>query len=92
MSALAKRLVSVAAIIAAAGAGLWAGETGIIKLPLTSEASTPEGHPAATGPVIYYRDPSGKPLYSLTPRNTDGGEAYVPVRASDDISFDPKPK
>ena len=92
MSALIKGLVSVAAIIAAAGAGLWAGETGIIKLPLTSEASTPEGHPPATGPVIYYRDPSGKPLYSLTPRNTDDGRPYEAVRASDDVSFDPKPK
>jgi Cu(I)/Ag(I) efflux system membrane fusion protein len=92
MSAVIKGLFAVAAIIAAAGAGLWAGETGIIKLPLTSVASTPEGHPAATGPVIYYRDPSGKPFYSLTPRNTDDGRPYVAVRASDDVSFDPKPK
>ncbi len=33
MSAFIKGLVPVAAIIAAAGAGLWAGQTGMIKLP-----------------------------------------------------------
>ncbi len=27
------------------------------------------------GPVIYYRDPDGKPFYSLTPRTTDDGTA-----------------
>jgi Cu(I)/Ag(I) efflux system membrane fusion protein len=92
MSAVIKGIVSVAAIIAAAGAGLWAGQTGVIKLPLTPGAAQQEEHPAATGPVMYYRDPNGKPLYSLTPRNTHGGEAYLPVRASEDISFDPNPK
>ncbi len=92
MSAFIKGLVSVAAIIAAAGAGLWAGQTGMIKLPLTSAAAMPEEHPAATGPVIYYREPGGKPFYSLTPRNTEDGRAYLTVRASEDVSFDPKPK
>jgi len=86
-----KGLVSVAAIVAAAGAGLWAGQTGLLKLPMSAAAMTEE-HPAATGPVIYYRDPNGKPFYSLTPRNTDGGQAYVPVLASEDVSFDPKAK
>jgi len=92
MSAFIKGLVSVAAIIAAAGAGLWAGQTGMIKLPLTSAAAMPEEHPAPTGPVIYYRDPGGKPFYSLTPHNTEDGRAYLTVRASEDVSFDPKSK
>ena len=34
MSALIKGTATVAAIVAAAGAGLWAGQTGVIKLPL----------------------------------------------------------
>ncbi|MBN9290106.1 MAG: efflux RND transporter periplasmic adaptor subunit [Hyphomicrobium denitrificans] len=92
MSAFIKGLVSVAAIIAAAGAGLWAGQTGMIKLPLTSAAAMPEEHPAPTGPVIYYRDPGGKPFYSLTPHTTEDGRAYLTVRASEDVSFDPKSK
>jgi len=92
MSAFIKGSVSVAAIIAAAGAGLWAGQTGMIKLPLTSAAAMPEEHPAPTGPVIYYRDPGGKPFYSLTPHTTEDGRAYLTVRASEDVSFDPKSK
>ena len=75
MSPLTKGLVSVAAIMAAAGAGLWAGQTGMLKLPMTPAVAMTEEHPEATGPVIYYRDPSGKPFYSLTPRNTDGGRS-----------------
>ncbi|MBY0560105.1 efflux RND transporter periplasmic adaptor subunit [Hyphomicrobium sp.] len=92
MSALTKGLVSVAAIIAAAGAGLWAGQTGLLKLPLSPAAAMTGERPDATGPVIYYRDPSGRPFYSLSPRNTDGGQVYVPVLASEDVSFEPKPK
>ncbi|RUP07410.1 efflux RND transporter periplasmic adaptor subunit [Hyphomicrobium sp.] len=92
MSALTKGLVSVAAIIAAAGAGLWAGQTGLLKLPLSPVEAMSGAHSAAIGPIIYYRDPSSRPFYSLSPRNTDGGQAYVPVLASEDVSFEPKPK
>jgi Cu(I)/Ag(I) efflux system membrane fusion protein len=42
----------------------------------------------AAGPVIYYRDPAGKPFYSLAPKNNDAGQPYVAVRASEDIHFD----
>jgi Cu(I)/Ag(I) efflux system membrane fusion protein len=84
-----KGLVSVAAILVAAGAGLWSGQTGLLKLPMPAVAMS-EAHPAVSGSVIYYRDPNGKPFYSLTPRNTEGGQAYVPVLASEDVTFDPK--
>jgi Cu(I)/Ag(I) efflux system membrane fusion protein len=47
--------------------------------------------PAPTGAVIYYRDPDGKPAYSAEPRKTPDGRDYVPVRASEDVSFDDKP-
>ncbi|MBY0559783.1 efflux RND transporter periplasmic adaptor subunit [Hyphomicrobium sp.] len=92
MSALSKGLVFVAAVIAAAGAGLWAGQNGIVRLPShpTAAINAPRAEP--TGPVIYYRDPDGKPFYSLAPRNTDGGAPYVAVHASEDVSFEPKPK
>ena len=89
MSALIKGMATVAAIVAAAGAGLWAGQTGVIKLPLPASTVATETPPAkATGPVIYYRDPSGKPLYALTPKSTDDGQPYVAVHASEDVSFD----
>ena len=51
-----------------------------------------EEHPEATGQVIYYRDPNNRPLYSLAPKSTDGGQAYVPVHASEDVSFEPAQK
>ena len=89
MSALVKGMATVAALAAAAGAGLWAGQTGLLKLPLDSpsaERNMPA--PGGTGPVIYYRDPDGRPFYALTPKTTDSGRPYVAVHASEDVSFD----
>ena len=61
----------------------------MVKLPLLGSMVATEPSPAkATGPVIYYRDPSGKPLYSLTPKSTSDGQPYVAVYASEDVSFD----
>jgi len=91
MNALIRGTVTVAAVTAAAGAGLWADQAGLLKLPLSSPAAMAGAH-APTGAVIYYRDPDGKPFYSLTPKTADTGEAYVAVRASEDVSFEPKPK
>jgi Cu(I)/Ag(I) efflux system membrane fusion protein len=93
MSPLLKGMVTVAAVVAAAGAGLWAGQTGLVKLPIP--AMTPTKGVAQNevdGPVIYYRDPDGKPLYWPTPKSTDAGRPYVAVHAGDDAGFDaPKP-
>ena len=44
--------------------------------------------PAPTGEIIYYRDPDGKPFYSADPKNSDGGRSYLPVLASEDLSFE----
>ena len=43
---------------------------------------------AQAGAVIYYRHPDGTPSYSAEPRKTPDGRDYVPVRASEDVSFD----
>jgi Cu(I)/Ag(I) efflux system membrane fusion protein len=40
------------------------------------------------GTTIYFQDPDGKPLYSLTPKKTPDGRAWRAVPASADISFD----
>ncbi|MFC6049669.1 efflux RND transporter periplasmic adaptor subunit, partial [Methylobacterium hispanicum] len=42
----------------------------------------------ATGPVVYYRDPDGKPAYSLAPMLTADGRVFRAVRASEDVRFD----
>ncbi|KOX47875.1 cation transporter [Streptomyces purpurogeneiscleroticus] len=43
---------------------------------------------AAAGPVAYYRDPDGKPVYSLAPMVTADGREFRAVRASEDVRFD----
>ncbi|MCP3373541.1 efflux RND transporter periplasmic adaptor subunit [Bradyrhizobium cajani] len=77
---------TAAAILAAAGVALVAGRAmqpqpspGLLALA---------AHAADTGPPIYFRDPDGKPFYSLTPKKTADGRDYRAVRAGEDISFD----
>lgn len=42
-----------------------------------------------SGPVIYYRDPDGKPVWSLEAKKTADGRDFVAVLASEDISVNP---
>src|SRR6185436_12814145 len=81
-------LVAVAAVLtAAAGAsGLHlARETRPQLAMATPAAAEPAGEP------LYYRDPDGKPSYSLTPKKTADGRDFVAVPAGADVSFEPKP-
>jgi Cu(I)/Ag(I) efflux system membrane fusion protein len=43
---------------------------------------------APSGPVVYYQDPDGKPIYSAEPKNTPDGRPHRAVLASEDVSFD----
>ncbi|MBP1181813.1 Cu(I)/Ag(I) efflux system membrane fusion protein [Methylobacterium sp. PvR107] len=43
---------------------------------------------APSGPVVYYRDPDGKPVYSLAPMVTGDGREFRAVHASEDVRFD----
>jgi Cu(I)/Ag(I) efflux system membrane fusion protein len=88
MTPLPRRLTTAAALMVAAAAGYWGGHTGLIQLPLQEPMA---GMAQPSGPIIYYKDPSGRPFYALTPRNTDDGKPYLPVYASEDASVDPKP-
>nr|WP_244628515.1 efflux RND transporter periplasmic adaptor subunit [Tardiphaga robiniae] len=56
-------------------------------LPATADPSP--GQPAATGPIVYYRDPDGS-NYSLAPKKTASGKEYLAVRSSEDVSFEEK--
>lgn len=76
-----------AAIIAAAGAGLViraAQHPPSRAVAMVTSAAAAEDHSAP----IYFRDPDGKPSYSLTPRKTPDGRDYRPVPAGADVSFD----
>jgi Cu(I)/Ag(I) efflux system membrane fusion protein len=83
--------VTVAAAIAAAGAGFIAvrghlHSTGASNVALVSPASA-----QASEEPIYYQDPDGRPLHSLTPTKTPDGRDYRPVPASADLSFEDEP-
>ncbi|MCB4801569.1 Cu(I)/Ag(I) efflux system membrane fusion protein [Methylobacterium brachiatum] len=88
-------LAGTLAALAAGGAGYGAGRMGgPDPIPLFARAwagfaAGPEAPPeAATGPVVYYQDPDGKPVYSLSPMMTEDGRLFRAVQASEDLRFD----
>ena len=105
MSTLGKLTAIVLVAGAAGWAGLTAGERGITVASLSgmaemqlaalmgSDAAAMPGpddtHAEPTGPIIYWRHPDGLPEWSATATATADGRAYLPVRASEDLSLDP---
>ncbi|MCS3450527.1 MULTISPECIES: efflux RND transporter periplasmic adaptor subunit [Bradyrhizobium] len=76
---------AAAALLAAAGvAHIGRGLPSWVGANLAASAA----QAAEAGAPIYYRDPDGKPFYSLTPKKTADGRDYRPVAAGADISFD----
>ncbi|MDZ4096538.1 MAG: efflux RND transporter periplasmic adaptor subunit [Paracoccaceae bacterium] len=105
MSALGKLTATAIVAGAAGWAGLSAGEKGITVASLSvmveaqfaalmgndaaamPGAAAPKAEP--TGPIIYWRHPDGLPEWSATESVTADGRAFLPVRASEDLSLDP---
>jgi Cu(I)/Ag(I) efflux system membrane fusion protein len=78
----------VAALIAAAGGGFIAGRTQRQPVETSGMAVvTPAAAQTNVAP-IYYRDPDGRPLYSLMPAKTAEGRDYRGVPAGADINFE----
>ena len=76
--------IAAAALIAAVGGAFVADpvrKVGSIHLTIPASAKS-------AGAPIYYRDPDGKPFYSLNPKTTEDGRAYHPVPPGGDVSFD----
>src|SRR4029079_8968071 len=48
--------------------------------------------PAVERKVLYYRDPSGAPYWSATPKRDGTGRDYLPVYDEEEPSFDPSPQ
>ncbi len=85
----------LAAILAAGVGGYKLGLHGV-EMPgvgglVGTAPITATAKPAVSGPIIYYRDPDGAPIYSATPRRAKDGRAFHAVRASEDVSFEDKP-
>jgi len=93
--------LALAVVMAAGAGGYWAGQRSSAQPRLSwlrtlpwfeSAASMPvRANPDTSGPLIYYRDPDGRPIYSAEPRKTPDGRNFLAVHASEDISFDDKP-
>jgi len=88
-------LLIVSAILAAGLVGLTVGRSnsplpGWLSAMLPAAAKPSPAEPAATGPIVYYRDPDGLPDYSQTPKKTPSGKAYLAVHSSEDLSFEDK--
>jgi membrane fusion protein, copper/silver efflux system len=79
---------AVFAVILTAGiGGFWLGHQGVLT-GVTALGQTQASSLLPSGPVIYYQDPDGKPLYSADPMQTPDGRPYRAVLASEDLSFD----
>ena len=79
-------LGAAAAIFAAASAAFSVGE--ILRVKPLADVATSSAAAAESGAPLYYRDPEGKPFYSLTPRKTPDGRDWRGVPASADINLD----
>jgi len=86
---IASAVLTLAALTAAGAGGYYAGRHEL-RLPDLEALPHPSARaaPAVSGPVIYYRDPDGKPFYAAEPRRTTDGRALLPVHASEDVSFE----
>ncbi|ATU94477.1 efflux RND transporter periplasmic adaptor subunit [Phyllobacterium zundukense] len=82
--------LTLVAISAAGAGGYYAGSNGfrVEGLAFSGPATSKPASASATGPVIYYRDPDGKPFYAASPRKTAEGRDFLPVLASEDLNFD----
>lgn len=98
MSRILLTALALTALTAAGAAGYFAGTRGLV-LPgldrlhhafMDRSPVAPKAEPtAATGPIAYWRHPDGSPVYAPEPRKTQDGRDFLPVRASEEISFDP---
>jgi Cu(I)/Ag(I) efflux system membrane fusion protein len=92
--------LTLTALVAVGAGGYWAGQRSIASSGLswlrihgfaeTSAAAVAAG-PPPSGPIIYYRDPDGKPLYASSPKKTDDGKEFLPVHASEEIGLGAQP-
>ncbi len=84
---------TILALALALGAGAIAGRWYATRQPIVTVPSMDAA--AADRKILYYRDPSGAPYWSATPKHDAAGREYLPVYDDEEPSFDgrsPKPK
>jgi membrane fusion protein, copper/silver efflux system len=88
-------VATLAAVLAAGGAGYGVGEHGLphsISMALNTAKPLAAMAAPATGPIIYYRDPDGKPAYSGSPKKTGDDKEFLPVHASEEADLGAQPR
>lgn len=104
MSIYSRMIVTMTTVSLAGGAGFYVGKHGVppeimealpetVAMAVAAKLQPPSDNmaKAASGPVIYYKAPDGRPAFSAVPLKDAKGIDYVAVRASEDVSLDPKP-
>ena len=83
-------MAAVAAVVAAAGAGLWAGQTGLVRLPIgpPSTAMTGVAQPDAKVRSSTTAIPT-EALLLARRRRPPTADGHSAVHAGEDVSFDP---
>jgi Cu(I)/Ag(I) efflux system membrane fusion protein len=89
MNRLAGIIVMACSLAAGAAGGYWYARS---PAAMQSSVAAPPAVPAADRKVVYYRDPSGAPYWSATPKKDDNGRDYLPVHEDEEVSFDPEAK
>ena len=82
------RAVFILSLVLAAGAVTgyaYLHRSGFPALSAVAQAS------AVERTILYYRDPTGAPFWSATPKNDAQGRAYLPVYDEAEPKFDPPP-
>jgi Cu(I)/Ag(I) efflux system membrane fusion protein len=84
------RAAFIFALGLAAGAVASYGYVHFLAVTRTSLSVTPQAS-AAERTILYYRDPTGAPFWSATPKNDAQGRAYLPVYDGAEPVFTPPP-
>jgi membrane fusion protein, copper/silver efflux system len=77
-------MLLLAVTLAATTSGYWIGQYRSLELFKSTRSAETHAH-EPSGPVLYYRDPDGKPFYSLEPKQTPDGRSYRAVLASEEV-------
>jgi Cu(I)/Ag(I) efflux system membrane fusion protein len=84
---LAALLVGVTA--SASTAYFYAAHSGLVPSIAAASAADAHTHESASARIVlYYRDPSGSPTWSATPRQDAQGRDFLPVYDDEEPSFD----
>lgn len=79
--------VALGSVLVASGGGWWVAG-GLRTVHWSGHAAVVSAATAADRKVIYYRDPSGAPIWSATPKKDQNGRDFLPVYDDEDASFD----